>query len=179
MKKILTKSEITDFLSKYCPGLILKQSLGVTYVESVNDEPFKIVRETNGSEVSLTLIAYEYAFMQEASKKFERLEFPQHTYRLDYEPDIDFSLCEQEVECNIAITLARDERKYFELTLNSGLRICGLESSDHVDSSYRLTLSRVDVIDPRCSVEYIQELARDFVDDMLSDFTAYELRKEL
>ena len=26
--------------------------------------------------------------------------------------------------------------------------------------------------------EYIQELARDFVDDMLSDFTAYELRKD-
>lgn len=178
MKKILTESEITDFLSKYCPGLILKQSLGVTYVESVNDEPFKIVRETNGSEVSLTLIAYEYAFMQHAFEKFERLEFPQHTYRLDYEPNIDFSLCEQEVECDIAITLARDERKYFELTLDSGLRICGLESSDHVDSSYRLTLSRVDVIDPRCSVEYIQELARDFVDDMLSDFTAYELRKD-
>lgn len=178
MSKILTETEIKDFLSKYCPGTVLKQSLGVTYVESVNDEPFKIVRETNGSEVSLTLIAYEYAFMQEAFEKFERLEFPQHTYRLDYEPNIEFSLCEQEVECDIAITLARDEHKYFELTLDSGLRICGLESSDHVDSSYRLTLSRVDVIDPRCSVEYIQELARDFVDDMLSDFTTYELRKD-
>ena len=75
MKKILTESEITDFLNKYCPGTVLKQSLGVTYVESVNDEPFKIVRETNGSEVSLTLIAYEYAFMQEAFEKFERLNF--------------------------------------------------------------------------------------------------------
>lgn len=147
-------------------------------MESVNNEPFKIVRETNGSEVSLTLIAYEYAFMQHAFEKFERLEFPQYIYYLDYEPDIEFSLCEEEVECDIAITLARDERKYFELTLDSGLRICGLESSDHVDSSYRLTLRCVDGIDPRCSVEYIQELARDLVDDMLNDFTAYELRKD-
>ena len=178
MKKIITETEITDFLNKYCPGLILKQSLGVTYVESVNNEPFKIVRETNASEISLTLIAYEYAFMQHASEKFKRLEFPQYTYYLDYEPYIEFSLCEQEVECDIAITLARNERKYFELTLDSGLRICGLESSDHVDSSYRLTLRRVDVIDPRCSVEYVQELARDFVDSMLDDFTAYELRKD-
>jgi len=178
MKKILTEAEIKKYLDKYCPGLILKQSLGVTYVESVNNEPFKIVRETNGSEVSLTLIAYEYAFMQHAFEKFERLEFPQYTYYLDYEPDIEFSLCGEEVECDIAITLARDERKYFELTLDSGLRICGLEGSDYVDSSYRLTLRRVDVIDPHCSVEYIQELARDFVDDMLSDFTAYELRKD-
>lgn len=178
MKKILTEAEIKDFLNKYCPGTVLKQSLGVTYVESVNDEPFEIVRETNGSEVSLTLIAYEYAFMQEASKKFERLEFPQHTYRLDFEPNIEFSLCGQEVECDIAITLTRDERKYFELTLDSGLCVRGQETSDHVDSLYQLTLSRVDVIDPRCSVDYIQELARDFVDDMLSDFTAYELRKD-
>lgn len=99
MKKILTESEIKDFLDKYCPGTVLKQSLGVTYVESVNDEPFKIVRETNGSEVSLTLIAYEYAFMQHAFEKFERLEFPQYTYYLDYEPDIEFSLCGQ-VDCN-------------------------------------------------------------------------------
>lgn len=177
MKKILTETEITDFLNAYCPGIALKQSLGVTYVESINDEPFKIVRETNGSDVSLTLIAYEYAFMQEAFEKFKRLEFPQHTYRLDYEPDIEFSLCEQEVECDIAITLARDERKYFELTLDSGLRICGLETSDHVDSSYRLTLRHVGVIDPRCSVEYIQKLARDFVDEMLNDFTAYASHK--
>ena len=177
MKKILTESEITDFLSKYCPGTVLKQSLGVTYVESVDNEPFKIVRETNGSEVSLTLIAYEYAFIQHAFEKFERLEFPQYTYYLDYEPDIEFSLCGEEVECDVAITLARDERKYFELTLDSGLRICGLESSDHVDSSYRLTLCRVDGIDPRCSVEYIQELARDFVDSMLDDFTAYASHK--
>lgn len=177
MSKILTETEITDFLNKYCPGTILKQSLGVTYVESVNDEPFKIVRETNGSEVSLTLIAYEYAFMQEAFKKFKLLEFPQHTYRLDYEPDIEFSLCGQEVECDIAITLARDEHKYFDLTLDSGLIICGVEGSDYVDSSYRLTLRRVDVIDPRCSVEYIQELARDFVDSMLDDFTAYASHK--
>lgn len=93
MKKILTESEITDFLSKYCPGTILKQSLGVTYVESVDNEPFKIVRETNGSKVSLALIAYEYAFVKRATEKFKRLEFPQHTYRLDYEPDIEFSLC--------------------------------------------------------------------------------------
>lgn len=178
MKKILTETEITDFLDKYCPGTVLKQSLGVTYAESVNDEPFKIVRETNRSEVSLTLIAYEYAFMQEASKKFERLEFPQHTYRLDYEPDIEFSLCGEDVECDIAITLARDEHKYFDLTLDSGLIICGVEGSDYVDSSYRLTLRRVDVIDPRCSVEYIQELARDFVDEMLNEFTAYESRKD-
>jgi hypothetical protein len=177
MKKILTESEITDFLNKYCPGTVLKQSLGVTYVESVNNEPFKIVRETNGSEISLTLIAYEYAFVKRATEKFERLEFPQYTYYLDYEPDIEFSLCGEEVECDIAITLARNERKYFELTLDSGLRICGLESSDHVDSSYRLTLRRVDGIDPRCSVEYVQELARDFVDDMLSDFTAYASHK--
>lgn len=126
----------------------------------------------------MTLIAYEYAFMQHAFEKFERLEFPQYAYYLDYEPDIEFSLCGEEVECDIAITLARDERKYFELTLDSGLRICGLESSDHVDSSYRLTLRRVDGIDPRCSVEYIQELARDFVDSMLDDFTAYESRKD-
>ncbi len=178
MKKILTETEITEFLNKYCPGTVLKQSLGVTYVESVNDEPFKIVRETNCSEVSLTLIAYEYAFMQHAFEKFERLEFPQYTYRLDYEPDIEFSLCGEEVECDIAITLSRDERKYFELILDSGLRICGLESSDHVDSSYRLTLRRVDGIDPRCSVEYIQKLARDFVDEMLNEFTAYESRKD-
>lgn len=178
MKKILTESEITDFLNKYCPGTVLKQSLGVTYVESVNDEPFKIVRETNGSEVSLTLIAYEYAFVKHATEKFERLKFPQYSYRLDYEPDIEFSLCGQEVECDIAITLARDEHKYFDLTLDSGLIICGVEGSDYVDSSYRLTLRRVDVIDPRCSVEYIQELARDFVDSMLDDFTAYESRKD-
>lgn len=177
MKKILTESEITKFLDKYCPGTILKQSLGVTYVESVNNEPFKIVRETNGSEVSLTLIAYEYAFVKHATEKFERLEFPQCSYRLDYEPDIEFSLCGQEVECDIAITLARDEHKYFDLTLDSGLCICGVESSDYVDSSYRLTLRRVDVIDPRCSVEYIQELARDFVDSMLDDFTAYASNK--
>lgn len=177
MKKILTESEITDFLNKYCPGTVLKQSLGVTYVESVNDEPFKIVRETNGSEVSLTLIAYEYAFVKHATEKFERLEFPQYSYRLDYEPDIEFSLCGQEVECDIAITLARDEHKYFDLTLDSGLIICGVEGSDYVDSSYRLTLRRVDVIDPLCDVEYIQELARDFVDDMLSDFTAYASHK--
>lgn len=177
MKKILTETEITDFLNKYCPGTVLKQSLGVTYVESVNDEPFKIVRETNGSEVSLTLIAYEYAFVKHATEKFERLEFPQYSYRLDYEPDIEFSLCGQEVECDIAITLARDEHKYFDLTLDSGLIICGVEGSDYVDSSYRLTLRRVDVIDPRCSVEYIQELARDFVDEMLDDFTAYASHK--
>lgn len=177
MSKILTESEITDFLNKYCPGTILKQSLGVTYVESVNNEPFKIVRETNGSEVSLTLIAYEYAFVKHATEKFERLEFPQYTYRLDYEPDIEFSLCGQEVECDIAIALARDEHKYFDLTLDSGLRICGIEGSDYVDSSYRLTLRRVDVIDPRCSVEYIQELAQDFVDSMLDDFTAYASHK--
>lgn len=177
MKKILTETEIKDFLSKYCPGTVLKQSLGVTYVESVNDEPFKIVRETNGSEVSLTLIAYEYAFIKHATEKFERLEFPQYSYRLDYEPDIEFSLCGQEVECDIAITLARDEHKYFDLTLDSGLIICGVEGSDYVDSSYRLTLRRVDGIDPRCSVEYIQELARDFVDSMLDDFTAYESHK--
>ena len=178
MKKILTETEIKDFLNKYCPGTVLKQSLGVTYVESVNDEPFKIVRETNGSEVSLTLIAYEYAFVKHATEKFERLEFPQYSYRLDYEPDIEFSLCGQEIECDIAITLARDEHKYFDLTLDSGLIICGVEGSDYVDSSYRLTLRRVDVIDPRCSVEYIQELARDFVDSILDDFTAYELRKD-
>lgn len=177
MKKILTESEITDFLSKYCPGTILKQSLGVTYMESVNDEPFKIVRETNGSEVSLTLIAYEYAFVKHATEKFERLEFPQYSYSLDYEPDIEFSLCGQDVECDITITLARYEHKYFDLTLDSGLRICGVESSDHVDSYYRLTLRRVDVIDPRCSVEYVQELARDFVDSMLDDFTAYASHK--
>lgn len=178
MKKILTETEITKFLDEYCPGTVLKQSLGVTYVESVNDEPFKIVRETNGSEVSLTLIAYEYAFVKRATEKFERLEFPQHSYRLDYEPDIEFSLCGQEVECDIAITLARDEHKYFELTLDSGLSICGIEGSDYVDSSYRLTLRRIDGIDPRCSVEYVQELARDFVDSMLDDFTAYESRKD-
>ena len=177
MKKILTESEITDFLNKYCPGTVLKQSLGVTYVESINNEPFKIVRETNGSEISLTLIAYEYAFVKHATEKFERLEFPQYTYRLDYEPDIEFSLCGQEVECDIAITLARDEHKYFDLTLDSGLCICGIEGSDYVDSSYRLTLRRVDVIDPRCSAEYIQELARDFVDSMLDDFTAYASHK--
>lgn len=177
MKKILTESEITKFLDEYCPGTVLKQSLGVTYVESVNNEPFKIVRETNGSEVSLTLIAYEYAFVKHATEKFERLEFPQYSYRLDYEPDIEFSLCGQEVECDIAITLARDEHKYFDLTLDSGLRICGIEGSGYVDSSYRLTLRRVDVIDPRCSVEYIQELARDFVDSMLDDFTAYASHK--
>lgn len=177
MKKILTETEITKFLDEYCPGTVLKQSLGVTYVESINDEPFKIVRETNGSEVSLTLIAYEYAFVKHATEKFERLEFPQYSYRLDYEPDIEFSLCGQEVECDIAITLARDEHKYFDLTLDSGLRICGIEGSDYVDSSYRLTLRRVDVIDPRCSVEYIQELARDFVDSMLDDFTAYASHK--
>lgn len=178
MKKILTETEITEFLNKYCPGTVLKQSLGVTYVESVNDEPFKIVRETNCSEVSLTLIAYEYAFVKYATEKFERLEFPQYTYRLDYEPDIEFSLCGQEIECDIAITLTRDERKYFELTLDSGLRISGQEKSDHVDSLYEVTLRCTDGIDPRCSVEYIQELARDLVDDMLNDFTAYELRKD-
>lgn len=178
MKKILTETEITKFLDEYCPGTILKQSLGVTYVESVNNEPFKIVRETNGSEVSLTLIAYEYAFVKHATEKFERLEFPQYSYRLDYEPDIEFSLCGQEIECDIAITLARDEHKYFELTLDSGLSICGIEGSDYVDSSYRLTLRRVDVIDPRCSVGYIQELARDFVDDMLEQLSKYELRKD-
>lgn len=177
MKKILTETEITKFLDEYCPGTVLKQSLGVTYVENVNNEPFKIVRETNGSEVSLTLITYEYAFIKHATEKFERLEFPQYSYRLDYEPDIEFSLCGQEVECNIAITLARDEHKYFDLTLDSGLRICGIEASDYVDSSYRLTLRRVDVIDPRGSVEYIQELARDFVDSMLDDFTAYASHK--
>ena len=126
----------------------------------------------------MTLIAYEYAFVKHATEKFERLKFPQYSYRLDYEPDIEFSLCGQEVECDIAITLARDEHKYFDLTLDSGLIICGVEGSDYVDSSYRLTLRRVDVIDPRCSVEYIQELARDFVDSMLDDFTAYESRKD-
>ena len=178
MKKILTETEITDFLNKYCHDTVLKQSLGVTYVESVNDEPFKIVRETNCSEVSLTLIAYEYAFIQHAFENFERLEFPQYTYRLDYEPEIEFSLCGQEIECDIAITLARDEHKYFELTLDSGLRISGQEKSDHVDSFYEVTLRRIDGIDPRCSVEYVQELARDIVDDMLNYFTEYELRKE-
>lgn len=102
---------------------------------------------------------------------------PQYTYYLDYKPDIDFSLCGQEIECDVAITLARNEHKYFDLTLDSGLCICGVEGSDYVDSSYRLTLSRVDRIDPYDSVEDIQEQARDLVDEMLDQLSKYELRK--
>lgn len=47
--------------------------------------------------------------MQHAFEKFERLEFPQYSYRLDYEPDIEFSLCGEEVECDIAEIEAVDK----------------------------------------------------------------------
>lgn len=83
MKKILTESEITDFLNKYCPETTLTCRLGVMYVEN---KEIGILRETNGSNVSLKCIAYEYAFVKYATEKFEYIEFPTHIYRNYTEP---------------------------------------------------------------------------------------------
>ena len=174
MKKILTEAEIKKYLDKYCPGTTIEF---FTDAIVTNNEEIGLYSSINGSKTSLKCVAYEYAFVKQAREKFERLEFPQYTYYLDYKPDIDFSLCGQEIECDVAITLARNEHKYFDLTLDSGLCICGVERSDYVDSSYRLTLSRVDRIDPYDSVEDIQEQARDLVDEMLDQLSKYELRK--
>lgn len=175
MTKIKTEQEIKDFLEKHCPGTTIVCRFGEILVE--NDD-IEMVETINGSETSLKCITYEYAFMKYAMEKFKHLEFPMHTYRLDYEPHVTFSLVGQFIQCDVAITLIRDEHKYFELTLDSGLRICGHETSDHVDSCYSLTLSRVDGIDPASSVEKLQKQARELVDSMFEDFTAYELRKD-
>lgn len=72
----------------------------------------------------------------------------------------------------------RDPRKDFELTLNTGLRISGQEYSDYVDSFYHITLSRVAYINHQLPTEHLQEQARELVDEMLNEFTAYELRKD-
>ena len=178
MTKIKTEQEIKDFLdflARYCPNTTI-EFYSDTIV--VNNEEIELHSSVNGSETSLKCIAYEYAFIKYTKKKFEYLEFPMNTYRLDYKPHVTFSLVGQFIQCDVAITLIRDEHKYFELTLDTGLRICGHETSDHVDSCYKLTLSRVDGIDPASSVEKLQEQARELVDDILSDFTAYELRKD-
>lgn len=175
MKKILTESEITDFLNKYCPGTTLTHRIGVMYVEN---KEIGLLRETNGSEVSLKCIAYEYAFVKYATEKFEYIEFPTHIYRNYTEPGVEFSLAGQEIQSDAYVVLARDEQKHFEITLDNGLRLCGEQQASYFDDIYRVTLSRVDGFDPYCSVEDIQELARDLVDEMYEQLSNYELRKD-
>lgn len=174
----MTEQEITKFLEKYCPGTIYTTRGSKPFVENEKLNIYEDINDLKNIDESLTLIAYEYAFVKYAMAKFERLEFPTHVYRCDTEPHVEFSLCGQAIQCDVAISLIRIERKYFELTLDSGLCIRGQEKSDHVDSLYEVTLSRIDEIDPRCSVEYVQELARDLVDDMFEQLSKYELRKD-
>lgn len=175
MKKILTESEIKDFLNKYCPETTLTCRLGVMYVEN---EEIGILRETNGSSVSLKCIAYEYAFTKYATEKFDYVEFPTHIYRTYTEPGVEFSLAGQEIQCDAYVVLARDEQKHFEITLDNGLRLCGEQQASYFDDIYRVTLSRVDGIDPSDTVEDIQEQARDLVDEMFEQLSEYELRKD-
>lgn len=170
MKKILTETEITDFLNKYCPETTLTCRLGVMYVKN---EEIGILRETNGSNVSLKCIAYEYAFVKHATEKFERIEFPTHIYRTYTEPGVEFSLAGQAIQCDAYVVLARDEQKHFEITLDNGLRLCGEQQASYFDDIYRVTLSRVDGINPLDTVEDIQELARDLVDEMFEQLSEY------
>ena len=177
MKKIITETEIKDFLNKYCPGTTIE-----FFTDTIvgHNEDIGLYPSFNGSETSLKCVAYEYAFVKYAREKFEYLEFPMHTYRITYgsNASVEFSLRGQAIQCDAAITLIRDPRKDFELTLNTGLRISGKECSDYVDSFYHIALNRIDSIDPTSSVEKLQEQARELVDNILSDFTAYELRKD-
>jgi hypothetical protein len=170
MKKILTEIEIKDFLSKYCPGTTLTCRIGVMYVEN---KEIGILRETNGSNVSLKCIAYEYAFTKYAIEKFDYVEFPTHIYRTHTEPGVEFSLAGQEIQCDAYVVLARAEQKHFEITLDNGLRLCGEQQATYLDDIYRVTLSRVDGIDPLDTVEDIQELARDLVDEMFEQLSEY------
>lgn len=177
MKKILTESEIKDFLSKYCPGTTIE-----FFTDTIvgHNEDIGLYPSFNGSETSLKCVAYEYAFVTYAREKFEYLEFPMHTYRITYgsNASVEFSLRGQAIQCDAAITLIRDPRKDFELTLNTGLRISGQECSDYVDSFYHITLSRVAYINHQLPTEHLQEQARELVDEMLNEFTAYESRKD-
>jgi hypothetical protein len=174
MKEPSTVQEVTEFLNKYCPGLTISTRWSKVFIES---DDLSIFREINGSDVSLKLIAYEYAFTKHATEKFEHLEFPTHIYRLHTEPGVEFSLCEQKVQCDVYVPLARDEQDEFEITLDKGTHINGLQLSSYFDYTYQVTLSRVDTIDPLDTVEDIQEQARDLVDDILNDFTEYASHK--
>lgn len=177
MKKILNKTEITKFLDEYCPGTTIE-----FFTDTIvgHNEDIGLYPSFNGSETSLKCVAYEYAFVKYAREKFEYLEFPMHTYRITYgsNASVEFSLRGQAIQCDAAITLIRDPRKDFELSLNSGLRISGQEHSDYVDSFYHITLSRVAYINHQLPTEHLQEQARELVDEMLNEFTAYELRKD-
>lgn len=173
MKKILNKTEITKFLDEYCPGLTVKQSSNKMRIDGYGD----ILREVNGSEASLKLIAYEYAFVAYATEKFERIEFPTHIYRLHTEPCVEFTLSGQTIQCDAYVPLARDEQDEFEITLDKGVHISGLQLSTYFDYIYQVTISSTQDIDPLDSVEDIQEQARDLVDEMLDQLSKYELRK--
>lgn len=175
MTKIMTEQEIKDFLEKYCPGTTVE-----FYSDTIvaNNEELGLYPSFNGSETSLNCIAYEYAFVKYAMEKFERLEFPTHIYRPYTGSGVQFSLCGQDIQCDAYIPLVRDEQDEFEITLDKGTRIFGKQHAKYFNDCYQVTISRVDEINPHCSVEYIQKQARKLVDEMLSEFTAYELRED-
>lgn len=175
MSKILTDAEIKKFLNEYCPDTTFTHRLGVMYLEN---KEIGILRETNGSEVSLKCIAYEYAFVKYAAEKFDYIEFPTHIYRRYTEPGVEFSLAGQEIQSDAYVVLARDEQKHFEITLDNGLHLCGEQQATYFDDIYRVTLSRVDGFNPYCSVKDIQELAHDLVAEMFEQLSEYELRKD-
>lgn len=174
----MTEQEITKFLEKYCPGTIYTIRWSKPFIENEKLGIFEDINDSKNIDKSLKLIAYEYSFVKYTMEKFERLEFPTHIYRIDTEPGIEFSFCEQNIQCDAYINLARDEQDEFEITLDKGTRISGLQRAEYFDASYLVTLSHVDEIDSHDSVEDIQEQARDLVDEMLEQLSEYELRKD-
>lgn len=174
MSKILTETEINNFLGKYCPGSAVTCRSGVMFVE--NDE-IELFKEINGSAVSLKLIAYEYAFMKYATEKFERVEFLTHIYRRYTEPGVKYSLNGQTIECYAYVPLIRDEQNKFEIALDKGIRLYGEQRAKYFDDIYHVTISSTQDVDPLDSVEDIQEQARDLVDEMFEQLSKHELRK--
>ena len=174
----MTEQEITKFLEKYCPGTVYTIRWSKPFIENEKLNIYEDINDVKNIDESLKLIAYEYAFVKYAMEKFERLEFPTHIYRLDTEPGIEFSFCEQDIQCYTYINLARDEQDEFEITLDKGACISGLQRAEYFDASYLVTLSRVDEFDAHDSVEDIQEQARDLVNELFEQLSKFELRKD-